>query len=247
MTKQELEENYRNFNNARIRYLATDPNGLSDLALEVLEEEIQRRELEVKIQLPITEEDIGESPFNIYNRDKPTFEDITTESEDLSNDISNGAKIFKTSSFSLVKVGLLFIGLGVFMIYVAINMMKLDNIFGVVTVSFGLTFVILAILILRGSSKNQITLHQEKIEFQHRRFIPGGRGSIIDLLRLVFSSKRTVIKKEDIKSINMPAGFFRYSLLHFELKNGTKYEINFLGDKEELEYVHAYISKYLNS
>jgi len=70
---------------------------------------------------------------------------------------------------------------------------------------------------------------------------------MIDLLRIVFSSKRTTIKKEEIKSINKPTSFFRYSLLHFELKNGAKYEINFLGDKEELESVYSHISEYLNS
>ena len=121
MTKQELEENYRNFDNVRIAHIAADPNGLSDIALELLEVEIQRRELDIKIQHSIIEENIVESPFNISIGNKPAFEDISSENDHSSNDISNGVKVFKTSSFSLVKVGLWFIGLGIFILYVSIN------------------------------------------------------------------------------------------------------------------------------
>lgn len=247
MTQQELEENYKNFDDARIVDLAHDPPGLSDLALEILEKEIERRQLEVQIQLQVKEENVKESPFNLNNRIAPTFEDFPIKSENSSHDLSGNAKVFKTSSFSLIKIGLTFIGLGIFVLYVALNFLSFNNLFGPVTACIGFAVIILAVIILRASGKNQITLYPEKVEFQHRKFIPGGEFSIIDLLRILFSSRRTIINKNDIKSINKPTSFFRYSSLHFELKNGIRYEINFLGDAEELEYVHSYISEYLNS
>lgn len=248
MTKEELEQNYKTFTDARIAQLANEPEGLSELALEVLYSEIAQRKLDVEVNFQSNDESAFQEEFRIQifsNED--TAHEYNAEMDAISQSMFPTAlKVFTISPFSLAKLGLAFLVICIFFIYASLNLLELDNVFGKIFLGLGILFGLLTFWVFKSSNKDQLVVYEETIRFQSRSFVPGSKGTIFDLLRLVFFKHRIELPKSQIAAIKRPEGFFRLSFLHLELIDGKRIEINFIADKEELEEMYQYVSRYLN-
>ena len=230
LTKAQLEENYKQFSDARVVELANEPDGLSDEAIEVLHNELRARQLNIRVQ-----------PQSIQD---PT-EFIPEPSEALTIMYPNALQIFSFQLRMILVASLVFLFLGSFLVFSSTFSHGLFSILKYI----GFLFLILAayIWINVRSKKAMLVVSQDEILFQQKWFPSNRKLIIVDLIRLFFSAKLHRIKKSDIQAIVRPTAILRVNNFYFLTIKGEKLEINFFASEEYFDQLHAYLENYLKN
>ena len=248
MNLEELKKNYENFDNVTIAQTAKNPKGLSDDVLQILADEIQKRGLDIEINLKADENQRDqEYVFSPLDEDYIVEPETSFLKAEIESQYPDALKVFAIDSFNFLKAGGFFMLVALLFFHSAFNVVKIDNGFGKFFLGLSFTFVICGYLIFKKKNKSQIIVFPDEIQFQQKYFAGGRRLAIIDVIRLFLSNKKITLKKKKILQINKPESFFSNSILNIELRNGDCFEINCIANKEERKEIYEYINQYLES
>lgn len=224
ITKQDLKKNYSKFSDSEIRKIANDPTGLRPEALEILKDEVQKRNLDVK--------------FNEYQDvkdDKPEFE--FEISIDLRETHKDAIKIFGTDEKTISKICQRMAILGCVTLLLGLKFKFVFLIVGLIAFS---------IYYLQKNIKKfaVMVIYKDKILFKQQRYF--GDLRILNFLYLYGSNKFHSIEKKDLINVVMPQNFSRIGELYFEttLIDSKIYSILNV-DKKYLNHIYIYLENYI--
>ncbi len=225
MTRDELIANYQGFSNHRLIELANNPNGLSKEALEVLTEELSKRELNISIKAQ------SSPPSHI----PPISEEVKAKYPDA-------LQAFGFEKSSIIKVSIVFGLVGFFFTYISNGMRG-----GFLPLTtLGLLLIGFAVYVLVVSSKKaQIIVLKDAILFKPRKMSQDGKLAIVDVVKLFTTNEYVKLPKSEIKAIRKLDSLRGSHFFYFELKNGRKAEINYHASKKYLEEIRLCLEIYL--
>ena len=228
ITKETLEKNYREMYDDQLIILAEKPHSLHPFAVEILEKELKRRNIETQIREIIEPE-----------------EELPEVSQQIKTQYPDAVEIFSFEQAAIFKSTAALIIFGVFCIYISQG--RAGNIVSLTWI--GVLFISLALYIIIKIRKLKplLVIFEDRVVFKRKVFRNGSRLGTYDLLSFVFSSKMTTIRKSDIKKIVMPTNYTRLQNFYFLTKNGDNVEIFILASKEYLTQIRTYLEGYLEN